>query len=149
MNKLWLYIFIGGVFETLWATTMSFSNTFTDLFWTAVTIVILPISVIFLYKALDGGLPTGPSYAVWVGIGAIGAVIVSILMGSVPNLIGFFFLGVLIAGVIGLNLVPGLDVELSAEILSQVYSNPGKELDAPLVEPTLVRNTYSECHFCP
>lgn len=105
MNKLWLYIFIGGVFETLWATTMSFSNTFTDLFWTAVTIVILPISVIFLYKALDGGLPTGPSYAVWVGIGAIGAVIVSILMGSVPNLIGFFFLGVLIAGVIGLNLV--------------------------------------------
>jgi len=105
MNKLWLYIFIGGVFETLWATTMSFSNTFTDLFWTAVTIVILPISVIFLYKALDGGLPTGPSYAVWVGIGAIGAVIVSILMGSVPNLMGFFFLGVLIAGVIGLNLV--------------------------------------------
>ena len=105
MNKLWLYIFIGGVFETLWATTMSFSNMFTDLFWTAVTIVILPISVIFLYKALDGGLPTGPSYAVWVGIGAIGAVIVSILMGSVPNLMGFFFLGVLIAGVIGLNLV--------------------------------------------
>lgn len=105
MNKLWLYIFIGGVFETLWATTMSFSNTFTDLFWTVVTIVILPISVIFLYKALDGGLPTGPSYAVWVGIGAIGAVIVSILMGSVPNLMGFFFLGVLIAGVIGLNLV--------------------------------------------
>lgn len=105
MNKLWLYIFIGGVFETLWATTMSFSNTFTDLFWTVVTIVILPISVIFLYKALDGGLPTGPSYAVWVGIGAIGAVIVSIMMGSVPNLMGFFFLGVLIAGVIGLNLV--------------------------------------------
>ena len=105
MNKLWLYIFIGGVFETLWATTMSFSNTFTDPFWTVVTIVILPISVIFLYKALDGGLPTGPSYAVWVGIGAIGAVIVSIMMGSVPNLMGFFFLGVLIAGVIGLNLV--------------------------------------------
>lgn len=105
MNKLWIYIFIGGIFETLWATTMSFSNVFTDPFWTIVTILILPISVIFLYKALDGGLPSGQSYSVWVGIGAIGAVIVSILMGDVPNLMGFFFLGVLIAGVIGLNLV--------------------------------------------
>ena len=105
MNKLWLYIIIGGVFETCWATTMSFSNTFTDLFWTAVTIAIMPISVIFLYKALDGGLPTGPSYSVWVGIGAVGAVIVSIIMGDVPNIIGFFFLGILLAGVIGLNLV--------------------------------------------
>jgi quaternary ammonium compound-resistance protein SugE len=105
MNKLWLYIFIGGLFETAWATTMSFSNAFTDPFWTVVTIIILPISVIFLYKALNGGLPTGPSYSVWVGIGAIGAVIVSIIMGDVPNLMGFIFLGILIAGVIGMNLV--------------------------------------------
>jgi len=105
MNKLWFYVFIGGLFETAWATTMSFSETFTDPFWTAVTIAILPISVIFLYKALDGGLPTGPSYAVWVGIGAVGAVVVSIIMGDVPNLMGFFFLAVLIGGVIGLNLV--------------------------------------------
>jgi len=105
MNKLWIYIFIGGVFETIWATTMSLSNTFTDPFWTIVTIVILPISVIFLFKALNKGMPAGMSYAVWVGIGAVGAVIVSILMGNVPNLMGFFFLGLLIAGVIGLNLV--------------------------------------------
>jgi quaternary ammonium compound-resistance protein SugE len=105
MNKLWAYIFVGGLFETAWATTMSLSETFTDPFWTIVTIVILPISVILLYKALDGGLPTGPSYAVWVGIGAIGAVIVSAIMGDVPNLMGLFFLAVLIGGIIGLNLV--------------------------------------------
>jgi quaternary ammonium compound-resistance protein SugE len=84
---------------------MSFSNTFSDPFWTVVTLAVMPISVIFLYKALKGGIPTGPAYAVWVGIGAIGAVIVSILMGDVPNLMGFIFLFVLIAGVIGLNLV--------------------------------------------
>ncbi|MBQ7978337.1 MAG: QacE family quaternary ammonium compound efflux SMR transporter [Candidatus Methanomethylophilaceae archaeon] len=105
MNKLWIYIFIGGLFETAWATTMSLSNKFSDPFWTVVTLLILPISVIFLYKALNGGLPTGASYAVWVGIGAIGAVIVSIIQGDVPNLMGFFFLAVLIGGVIGLNLV--------------------------------------------
>ena len=105
MNVAWLYIFIGGIFETCWATTMSFSNAFTDMFWTVVTILILPISVIFLHFALKRGIPTGPAYAVWVGIGAIGAVIVSIIMGDVPNIMGFFFMGVLIAGVIGMNLV--------------------------------------------
>lgn len=105
MNKLWIYIFIGGIFETVWATTMSFSKTFTDPFWTIVTLAVMPVSVIFLYKALDKGLPTGPSYAVWVGIGAIGAVIVSIAMGDVPNKFGFISIGVLLAGVIGLNLV--------------------------------------------
>ena len=105
MNKLWAYILIGGVFETMWATTMDFSKSFTDPFWTLVTIVILPISVIFLDKAMKGGIPTGPGYSVWVGIGAIGAVIVSILMGEAPNLVGFLFLSLIIAGVIGMNLL--------------------------------------------
>jgi len=105
MNKLWIYIVLGGIFETAWATTMSFSNVFTDPFWTIVTLAIMPISIIFLYKALQGGLPTGPSYSVWVGIGAIGAVIVSVIQGNAPNAIGFVFLAVLIVGVIGMNFV--------------------------------------------
>ncbi len=105
MNHLWMYIFIGGIFETAWATAMSFSNTFTDPFWTIATIALIPFSVYFLDKGLRGGLPTGPSYSVWVGIGAVGAVVVSILMGQSPNLMGFIFLGVLMVGIIGLNQV--------------------------------------------
>ena len=105
MNVAWLYILIGGIFETLWATTMSFSEVFTDPFWTVVTILILPISVIFLHYAFKRGIPTGPGYAVWVGVGAIGAVVVSVIMGESPNIMGFIFLGILIAGVIGMNLV--------------------------------------------
>ncbi len=105
MNVAWLYILIGGIFETLWATTMSFSEVFTDPFWTVVTILILPISVIFLHYAFKRGIPTGPGYAVWVGIGAIGAVVVSVIMGESPNIMGFIFLGILISGVIGMNLV--------------------------------------------
>ena len=104
MNPAWLLILIGGVFETCWATTMSLSEVFTDPFWTVVTFVIMPISVIFLHLAFKRGIPTGPGYAVWVGIGAIGAVIVSIVMGEGPNLIGFIFFGILITGVIGMNL---------------------------------------------
>ncbi len=109
MSPLWIYILIGGIFETAWATTMDLSNVFTDPFWTVVTIAILPISVIFLYKAFNEGIASGPGYSVWVGIGAIGAVIVSVLMGEAPNLLGFIFLGILIAGVIGLNLLESGD----------------------------------------
>jgi len=105
VNPLWLYILIGGVFETMWATTMDLSETFTDPMWTAITLVIMPISIIFLYKGLNGGLPTGPAYSVWVGIGAIGAVIVSILMGDSPNFVGFIFLGILMIGIIGMNML--------------------------------------------
>lgn len=105
MNVAWLFILIGGVFETAWATTMSLSEVFTVPLWTVVTILLMPISVIFLHFAFKRGIPTGPGYAVWVGLGAIGAVIVSIIMGESPNVMGFIFLGILIAGVIGMNLV--------------------------------------------
>jgi quaternary ammonium compound-resistance protein SugE len=54
------------------------------------------------------GLPTGPSYSVWVGIGAIGSVAVGmVLFGEFPNLLGYVFLLLIIAGVIGLNMVTG------------------------------------------
>ncbi len=106
MNKAWLYILVGGMFETVWATTMDLSECFTDLFWTVVTMLLMPISVIFLNKGLKMGLPTGPSYSVWVGIGAIGSVVVGmVLFGEFPNLLGYFFLLLIIAGVIGLNMV--------------------------------------------
>ncbi len=106
MNRAWLYILVGGAFETVWATTMDLSECFTDLFWTLVTLAIMPVSVIFLNMGLKMGLPTGPSYSVWVGIGAIGSVVVGmVLFGEFPNLIGYVCLVLIIAGVIGLNLV--------------------------------------------
>ena len=108
MNRSWLWILIGGAFETAWAPTMDLSECFTDVFWTAVTIVILPISVIFLNKALKEGLPMGPGYSVWVGIGAIGSVLVGMaLFGEYPSLLGYVFLVMVIAGVVGLNIVTG------------------------------------------
>jgi quaternary ammonium compound-resistance protein SugE len=50
MNNAWLWILVGGIFETVWATTMDLSECFTDLFWTVVTLLIMPISVIFPTK---------------------------------------------------------------------------------------------------
>ncbi len=106
MSRAWLWVLIGGVFETLWATTMDLSEGFSDVFWTAVTILILPISVVFLNKGMKMGLPTGPSYSVWVGIGAVGSVLMGMaLFGEFPSPTGYLFLFLIIAGVIGLNIV--------------------------------------------
>ena len=108
MSKAWLWVLLGGMFETVWATAMDLSEGFTDLFWVAVTILLMPLSVIFLNKGLKSGLPVGPCYSVWVGIGAAGAVIVGmILFGEFPNIYGYFFLALILAGVIGLNLITG------------------------------------------
>ena len=112
MNKSWLWILVGGVFETAWATTMDLSECFTDVFWTVVTILIQPISVIFLNRGLKEGLPMGPSYSVWVGIGAIGSVVVGMMLfGEFPSLLGYLFLALIIAGVVGLNIVTGKQEE--------------------------------------
>lgn len=105
-GKAWLWILAGGVFETGWATGMKMSEQFTDIPWTVATLVMIVCSVLLLNKGLKSGLPMGPCYAVWVGIGAIGSIIVGLLaFGETLNILGWAFLVVIIIGVLGLNLV--------------------------------------------
>lgn len=106
MNAAWLWVLFGGSLETVWATTMSFSEGFTHVPYTALTLMFLVFSTICLNKGLKGGLPVGPCYAVWVGIGAIGSVLVDTLVfGHALSIIGWGFLAMLIVGVLGLNMV--------------------------------------------
>ena len=106
MNKSWLWVLLGGVFETGWATAMKLSNEFTNLPWTVITLIFIVISAVLLNVGLKAGLPMGPCYAVWVGIGAIGSIIVGlVLCGEVLNIVGWIFLAVIITGIIGLNLI--------------------------------------------
>ena len=112
MNMAWLYILVGGMFETVWAVFMKLSDGFTDPLYTVLTIAFLFVSTYFLNRALKLGLPMGPSYAVWVGIGAIGAVIAGfVLFGDSLNILGYISLAVLIGGIIGMNLVTKPDEE--------------------------------------
>lgn len=106
MNTAWLWVLLGGVFETVWATGMKMSQQFTDIPWTIATLVMIVISTLLLNKGLKSGIPMGPCYAVWVGIGAVGSIIMGILVfGETLNILGWAFLVVVVVGVLGLNMV--------------------------------------------
>ncbi len=106
MNRAWLWILAGGVFETGWAYSMKMSDSFSDIPWTAVTLVMIAVSVLLLNRGLKSGLPMGPCYAVWVGMGAIGSIIIGLVVfGETLNILGWTFLAVIVVGVLGLNLI--------------------------------------------
>lgn len=93
--------------ETVWASFLKMSEGFTDLTFDALTLIFLFISLYLLNRGFRAGLPTGPCYAVWTGIGAVGSVVVGLVFfGDALNWLGWVFLAVLLIGVIGLNLAP-------------------------------------------
>lgn len=100
----WVYLGIAGLFETIWAVAMAYSAGFTKLVPSAVTVVGMIISFAFLAQALKV-LPLGTAYAIWTGIGAVGAVIFGILLfDESVNAARFLFVFLIICGIIGLKI---------------------------------------------
>ena len=77
-NAAWVSLFIAGFFEVVWALAMKQSNGFTKLWPSIITFAAMWASFAFLSFALKS-LPLGISYTIWVGIGAVGVSIVSVL----------------------------------------------------------------------
>ena len=99
----WFYLIIAGVLEVVWATFLKLSDGFSKLGYSAITIVGMIASFVMLSQATKT-LPLGTAYAIWTGIGALGAVLIGVLFFkepvSVPRAI-FAFL--LLVGIIGLK----------------------------------------------
>ena len=74
----WLYLFVAGLLEVVWATTMKQSEGFTRLTPSLITLVAMLASFSLLALAMRS-LPLGTAYAIWTGIGALGAFLVGIL----------------------------------------------------------------------
>ncbi|SFI72802.1 quaternary ammonium compound efflux SMR transporter SugE [Aerobium aerolatum] len=100
----WIYLGIAGLLEVLWATTMKQSEGFTRLWPTISTAVAMAGSVWLLAIAMRT-LPLGTAYAIWTGIGAVGAFAVGIvLMGEAATLGRIASVALIITGMIGLKL---------------------------------------------
>ncbi len=100
----WVLIVAAGIFETGFAILLKLSNHFTRLWPTAGFAVCALISFGLLSIAVTK-LEIGPAYAVWTGIGAAGTAAVGILaLGESTSALKLVSIGLVVAGVIGLNL---------------------------------------------
>lgn len=104
----WILLIIAGLFEVAFAACLGKANQSsgtTSVYWYVAFVVCLAISMILLVKVTQS-LPIGTAYAVWTGIGAIGTVLIGILVFKEPaSFWRLFFLFTLIASVVGLKFV--------------------------------------------
>ena len=101
----WIFLFIAGLFEVGFTTCLKMSNDFSNKWWSTGFFISITLSFMFLNKAIQT-IPIGTGYAVWTGIGAIGTVIVGILIFDEPSEFWrMFFLFLLIGSIVGLKLV--------------------------------------------
>lgn len=103
----WLFLLVAGALEVFWSTCLKFSEGFTVLKFTIPTIIGMVLSFLCLSQATKV-LPLGTSYAIWTGIGALGAVIVGIvLFKESVSPARLVFVALLLVGIIGLKATSG------------------------------------------
>ncbi len=101
----WLFVFIAGLFEIVWAIAMKYSDGFSKLWPSAITVAGMLMSFFLLSYALKT-LPVGTTYAVWTGIGAAGTAVMGMLLfGESREALRLLCIGLIIAGILGLPLV--------------------------------------------
>jgi quaternary ammonium compound-resistance protein SugE len=100
----WIILVFAGLFETGWAIGLKYSEGFTRLWPTVWTVLAMAVSLWLLGIALKS-LPVGTAYAVWVGIGAVGTVVLGIFLLGEPVSPGrLISIACIVAGIIGLKL---------------------------------------------
>ena len=100
----WIVLLIAGLLEVVWAISLKSPHGFTRLWPSLITLVAMVASVLLLAHAMKT-LPAGAAYAVWTGIGAVGAAIMGIiLLGEPASLLRLLSLALIVAGIVGLKL---------------------------------------------
>ncbi len=99
----WIYLTIAGLFEVVWAVGLKYSNGFTKLVPSLITIGGMVVSF-YLLSLATKELPMGTAYAVWTGIGAVGTVLLGIFLFKEPvNILRILFLCFIVTGILGLK----------------------------------------------
>lgn len=104
----WILLGLAGVAEIGWVLGLKYSEGFSKLWWSVFTVAALAASMVLLGLAVRS-LPIGTAYAVWTGIGAVGAAIAGVMLfGESSNFVRLACIGLIVAGVLGLKLsTPG------------------------------------------
>jgi quaternary ammonium compound-resistance protein SugE len=100
----WLLLMVAGILEVGWAIGLKYTEGFTRLWPSVFTLAAMTLSVVLLGIAMKS-LPVGTSYAVWVGVGAVGTAILGMVLFAEPATAGrLVSLGLIVAGIVGLKL---------------------------------------------
>lgn len=110
MTTPWIYLFVAGCLEVVWALGIKYTDGFSKPVPSVITVGAMIASVWLLAIALKS-IPVGTGYAVWVGIGAVGAAIGGvILFGESKSLPRIACILLIIAGVVGLKFFSETDI---------------------------------------
>lgn len=107
MSVAWSYLVVAGVLEIAWAIGLKYTEGWTRLWPSVLTIVALIASFFCLAQALRE-IPVGTGYAIWTGIGAVGTAILGLFLfaeSAAPARLAC--IGLIVAGIIGLKLTSG------------------------------------------
>ena len=101
----WIFLVLAGITEMGWAIGLKYTEGFTRLGPSVVTVALMIVSFGLLGQALKT-LPIGTAYAIWTGIGAAGTAILGIVLFNEPrDLLRLLCIGMIVGGVVGLKLV--------------------------------------------
>lgn len=100
----WVLLVVSGLLDVAWAISMKYAEGYTRPGWTLVSLVLLGAFIYLLGRTLEV-LPVGTAYAVWTGIGAVGAAALGILLFDEPvNTVRVGSIALVIVGIVGLKL---------------------------------------------
>lgn len=100
----WIYLLGAGIFEMVWVVAMKYAEGFTKIVPSVIMIIGMIFSVGLLGLAVKT-IPLGTGYAIWTGIGAVGAVTYGMIFGEPVTVLRLTFVAMIIVGLVGLKLV--------------------------------------------
>ena len=103
----WIYLMLAGLLEVVWAIGLKYTEGFTRLWPSVITVSAMTASIVLLAMAVKT-LPIGTAYAIWTGIGAVGAVILGIMLfGDSASPLRLACVALVVLGMLGLKLTGG------------------------------------------
>ena len=101
----WFILFIAGIFEVGWAIGMKYTDAFSKLVPSIITLISMVLSV-YLLSLATKEIPIGTAYAVWTGIGIAGTSIIGILLfNESTEVLKILFISMILIAVVGLKVI--------------------------------------------
>lgn len=103
MSAAWIFLIVSGLFEIGWALGLKFTEGFTRL-WPSLITVLAMMASFYCFSQSLRTIPLGTGYAVWTGIGAAGTAILGILWFREPATVArLVCIGLIVGGIVGLK----------------------------------------------